>query len=111
MKKILRLSILAGALAGSYSFYTNYIKTPPAQLSLSGKQKKKVVVVGGGIVGLSTAYFLSKDKDTDVVLVEKHPKCAQECSIQNGCLLMRYNAIPWTYKPLISILKGIWRSD
>ena len=24
---------------------------------------------------------------------------------------MRYNAAPWTFRPLLNVLKGIWRSD
>lgn len=69
------------------------------------------MVVGAGIVGLGTAYYLSQYPNTEVVLLEKNTRPAMECSVQNGCLMMRMNAHPWTYKPLKDVLKGVWRSD
>lgn len=36
------------------------------------KERSKIVIVGGGIVGCCTAYHLAKGGETDVVLVEKH---------------------------------------
>ena len=36
------------------------------------KERSKIVIVGGGIVGCCTAYHLAKGGETNVVLVEKH---------------------------------------
>ncbi len=36
------------------------------------KDRSKIVIIGGGIVGCCTAYHLAKNNETDVVLVEKH---------------------------------------
>jgi hypothetical protein len=111
MRSLFRLSCYGGAGYGVYTFFNNRIRSGPADPKIHEKPSKKVVVVGAGIVGLSTAYFLSQYPDTEVVLVEKNTKCAMECSVQNGCLMMRMNAYPWTYKPIKDVLKGIWRSD
>ena len=111
MRSLIRLSLYGGAGYGCYTFYQNRIRSGPASPKIHEMQKRKVVVVGAGIVGLSTAYFLSQYQDTEVVLVEKNTKCAMECSIQNGCLMMRMNAHPWTYKPFKDVIKGMWRTD
>jgi len=36
------------------------------------KRRSKIIIVGGGITGLSTAYFLAKKGETDVVILEKN---------------------------------------
>jgi ribulose 1,5-bisphosphate synthetase/thiazole synthase len=76
MKTVFKLGVLGGAVSGTYSVYTNYIRTPPPNPQLHEKENKKIVVVGGGIVGLSTAYYLSQYEDNDIVLLEKHMKVA-----------------------------------
>lgn len=35
--------------------------------------KKKIVILGAGITGLVTAYYFSKNKDFEVILIEKNP--------------------------------------
>jgi len=59
MRSIFKLSIYGGAAYGSYTFYKNHIKSAPEDPKLYEKKNKKIVVVGAGIVGLSTAYYLS----------------------------------------------------
>ena len=111
MRSLFKLSLYGGGVYGAYTFYNNRIRSAPAALSLNEKKQKKVVVVGAGIVGLGTAYYLSQYPDTEVVLVEQNPRPAMECSVQNGCLMMRMNAHPWTHKPLKDVIKGLWRTD
>jgi len=59
MRSLFKLSLYGGGVYGAYTFYNNRIRSAPATLSLSEKKQKKVVVVGAGIVGLGTAYYLS----------------------------------------------------
>jgi len=110
-KSMLKLSAVGGGVYGAYTFYNNRIRSAPADPKIHEKKNKRVVVVGAGIVGLSTAYYLGTYPDTEVILVEKNTRCAMECSVQNGCLMMRMNAHPWTYKPLKDVVRGLWRSD
>ena len=59
MRSLFKLSYYGGGVYGAYRIYNNYIRSVPAELKLSEKKQKKVVVVGAGIVGLGTAYYLS----------------------------------------------------
>jgi NADPH-dependent 2,4-dienoyl-CoA reductase/sulfur reductase-like enzyme len=59
MKRLLKISIYSGTLYGGYTYYNNHIKAPPQDPHIKDLEKRKVVVVGAGIVGLSTAYYLS----------------------------------------------------
>jgi hypothetical protein len=108
MKNLIKPAIYGGAAYGGYTFYNNRIRMGPGDAKVHEKKTKRVVVVGAGIVGLSTAYYLSQNPDTEVVLVERNTKPAMECSVQNGCLMMRMNAHPWTYKPLKDVCPGLW---
>ena len=63
MQKLLKAALAGGAAQGSYSVYTNYVKKPPPNPGLNEQKNKKIVVVGGGIIGLSTAYYLSQYGD------------------------------------------------
>ena len=70
MRSLLKFSLYGGGVYGTYTFYNNRIRSAPADPKLSEKKQKKIVVVGAGIVGLGTAYYLSQYPDTEVVLVE-----------------------------------------
>jgi heterodisulfide reductase subunit A-like polyferredoxin len=43
-------------------------------------EQKHVVVIGAGVVGLTTSYFLSCDKNTSVTLLEKNKAIMSEAS-------------------------------
>lgn len=85
MKKVIKLSFKGGVVYTGYlavkSFHNNIIKQTPQDPELHKKENKRIVVVGAGIVGLATAYYLSQYKDNKVYLIEKAEKPAQECSI------------------------------
>ncbi len=55
----------------------------------------KVVVLGAGIVGVTTAYFLGKDGH-DVTVIDREPQSARECSYANGGQLSYSHAEPWS---------------
>ncbi|MFC7514286.1 D-amino acid dehydrogenase [Herbaspirillum sp. GCM10030257] len=46
-------------------------------------QQKQVAVIGGGVVGVCTAYFLA-EAGHDVVVIERHHNVAQEASFTNA---------------------------
>ena len=49
------------------------------------KSKAKVVVVGGGVVGVSTLYHLAKKGLSDVVLVERKELTSARLGMQQVC--------------------------
>lgn len=54
----------------------------------------KVTVLGAGITGITTAYYLAK-MGHDVEVVDKHNQVAMETSFANGCQLSASNAEVW----------------
>ena len=73
------------------------------------KGKNKVVVVGGGLSGLMTAYYLTEDSRNEVILMEKNRKVIQESSAHNGGVFQRYDSTPRSQKSLLKLMPGIWK--
>ena len=72
--------------------------------------KKSVAIVGGGIAGLTTAYFLAK-KDYKITVFDPEG-IATQCSYANGGQLSVCNAETWnTYSNLIKGIKWMSKSD
>ncbi|MGH6952973.1 MAG: D-amino acid dehydrogenase [Alphaproteobacteria bacterium] len=71
----------------------------------------KAIVMGAGVVGVTTAYFLAKDGH-EVTLIERQPAAAQETSFQNMGLLAVAHANAWASPraPMI-LLKSLWDKD
>jgi D-amino-acid dehydrogenase len=65
----------------------------------------RVIVVGGGVVGVTTAYELTRDGH-EVTLIERQPAVALECSHANGGYVAVSQAVPWSAPgvPLATLL-------
>lgn len=72
----------------------NEKKKFPPNTSPDG-QREKVVIVGGGVIGITSAYFLLQSQKYDVVLVEKKENVSQETSFNNGCIFCPCLCDPW----------------
>ena len=68
----------------------------------------KVIVMGGGVIGVSTAYYLCKDGH-EVTVVERAPGVAKETSFANAGLIAPGHAFAWASPraPLI-LLQSLW---
>lgn len=55
----------------------------------------KVIVLGAGVVGVTTAYYLLKDGH-QVMLIERQDGVARECSHANGGFVAISQAVPWS---------------
>ena len=66
------------------------------EISLNSKpNKERVVIIGSGIIGITTAYYLLETHKFDVVLLEKNQVISQETSFKNGCLFCPALCEPW----------------
>ena len=72
-------------------------------------RKKRIAIVGGGVAGITTAYFLAKKYK--VVLFD--PKgVAEQCSYANGGQLSVCNAEVWnSYDNIIKGIKWLTQPD
>jgi D-amino-acid dehydrogenase len=55
----------------------------------------KVIVLGAGVVGVTTAYYLLKDGH-EVMLIDRQAGVARECSHANGGFVAISQAVPWS---------------
>ena len=70
---------------------------------------KKVLILGSGINGLMSAYFLGKTGKFDITVIDKMDKEGMGCSYENGCQLSFSHCEPWSsFSSVLSILKMIF---
>ncbi len=71
----------------------------------------KVIVLGAGVIGVTTAYFLARNGH-EVIVLEKNSAAALGCSYANGGQLSYSHIEPWSSKvSLISLLKFLSPKD
>ena len=71
----------------------------------------RVLVLGGGVVGVTTAYYLARDGH-EVAVLERHPTAAAETSYANAGLLAPAHAYAWASPKAPKILfKSLFRKD
>ena len=71
----------------------------------------KIAVLGAGIVGLTTAYQLTRDGH-EVVVVDRQADVSLECSYANGGFIAISQAVPWSSPGvLLRVLTTMFRSD
>jgi D-amino-acid dehydrogenase len=73
---------------------TNAVLRVDKQLQVNQVTQKQVAVIGGGVVGVCTAYFLA-EAGHEVVVIERHPNVAQEASYATGGVVAPGYATPW----------------
>lgn len=72
---------------------------------------KQIVVIGGGVVGVCTAYFLAQ-AGHDVAVIERHENVAEEASFGNAGMIAPSVAAPWALPGMPrSILKTLFRPE
>jgi len=71
----------------------------------------RIVVLGGGIIGTASAWFLRQDGH-DVTLVERQPGVAQETSFANAGQISVSQCEPWANPAApLKVLKWLGRAD
>ncbi|MFZ6720812.1 D-amino acid dehydrogenase [Undibacterium sp. Ji49W] len=71
----------------------------------------KVIVLGSGIIGTSSAWFLKK-QGHEVIVIDRQPGPAQETSFANGCQISVSHAEPWANPSApMKVLKWLGKED
>ena len=71
----------------------------------------RVLVLGGGVIGVTTAYYLARDGH-EVTVVERHPAAAGETSYANAGLVAPAHAYAWASPKALKILfKSLFMKD
>ncbi len=71
----------------------------------------RIAILGAGIVGLTTAYQLTRDGH-DVIVVDRQADVSLECSYANGGFIAISQAVPWSSPGvLLRVLTTMFRSD
>ena len=67
----------------------------------------RIVVLGGGLIGVITSYFLARDGH-EVVVIERNDALAAETSFQNGGLLAPGHSQSWASPGALGTLVKSW---
>jgi D-amino-acid dehydrogenase len=71
----------------------------------------KVIVLGAGVVGTASAWYL-RQAGHEVTVLERQPGPALETSFANGCQISVSHAEPWANPAsLLKVLRGLGRED
>lgn len=81
------------------------------KIVIQHQTQKKIVVVGGGVMGICSAYFLA-EAGHQVALVEQRNNVAEESTLGNSGILSAGAAIPWSTPGMHKkILAGIFSQE
>jgi D-amino-acid dehydrogenase len=71
----------------------------------------KILVLGGGVIGITTAYYLARDGH-DVTVIDRQPEAAAETSYANAGLLAPGHAYAWASPKAPGImLRSLFNDD
>ena len=110
-KKPRRYWPIMAAGVSIYSFYFDHFKPLPKPVSHISDKPRNVVVVGGGLVGLSTAYFLSQNEANKVRVLTESRELIERSIGGNGTIISPSYSVPMIYVSVYEILRGIFRAD
>ena len=72
----------------------------------------RVVILGAGVIGVTTAYELSRNKDHQITVIDTNPEVASEASGVNAAMIAPGHAYAWASPKVPGILlKSIYRND
>ena len=72
---------------------------------------KKVLIIGGGVIGLATAYYCAR-RGWSVTLVERRPAQRDGCSFGNAGMIVPSHFIPLAAPGMVALgLKWMWNPE
>src|ERR671929_1752381 len=84
---------------------------PPSLFKRGGPARLKVIVLGAGVVGVTSAWYLAQ-AGHEVTVIDRQPGAGFETSFANGGQISVSHAEPWAnpHAP-VKILKWLGRAD
>lgn len=78
---------------------------------MTSKEAKHVVVIGGGVIGLSTAYYASQ-QGFRVTVIERLPAQRDGCSFGNAGMVVPSHFVPLAAPGMVALgLKWMWNPE
>ena len=72
----------------------------------------KTLVLGAGVIGTATAYYLARHHGHEVHVLDRQPGPARETSYANGCILHTSETEPWSRPGMpLTVLRWLGRED
>lgn len=72
----------------------------------------RIVILGAGVIGVTTAYELSRDSGNEITVVDSSPEVATEASAVNASMIAPGHAFAWASPKVPGILlKSLYRND
>lgn len=120
------LYITTGSLFLGFSFYSYQKRVLLTTISTNSfeklvrnpiipsknKEKPRVLIIGGGVIGITTAFYLLESQKYEVVLLERNNEVSKETSFMNGCLFCPCLCDPWINESAIKyFIKALFIKD
>ena len=72
----------------------------------------RIVVLGAGVIGVTTAYELARSGEHEITVVDSSPEVATEASAVNASMIAPGHAFAWASPKVPGILlKSLYRND
>src|SRR6185312_3717959 len=72
---------------------------------------KRILVIGGGVIGLSTAYYCAR-KGHRVTVIDRNPEQRDGCSFGNAGMIVPSHFIPLAAPGMVALgLKWMWKPE
>ena len=115
-KKIPGLRVVKGGIIGFLSFYAyqgfHHMQRPaPFDFEKLKDKPKTIVVIGSGMVGLTTAYYLSNHLNNKVIVLEKNEAPYLGTSKQNGNWMPINYTFNWLDIPFYPSIMNALKED
>ena len=115
MYKLVYVSVKYGVPAATVfsacTFVKNKVQGEKQAYTLSEKEgERQIVIIGGGLSGLMSAYYFTLNPLNKVILMEKERKAAlpTNASSLNGGLFDASDSRPKSWKSLLTLVPGVF---
>jgi D-amino-acid dehydrogenase len=78
---------------------------------MAGNELKSILIIGGGVIGLSTAYYCAR-RGHRVTLIDRNPEQRDGCSFGNAGMVVPSHFVPLAAPGMVALgLKWMWNPE